>query len=1112
MRMLPDMELQFLGRTDDQVKIHGVRIEPGELEACLNRHDAIKSCRVVLREDGRSLIAYIVPAGKRAPSFQELRRELLELFPEAMIPTHFVSLDRLPLTPSGKLDRTKLKSSDIAPKDPPASDDPRTPDEHTMASIWSETLGVTKVGIHDNFFELGGDSIISLLTVAKATRAGFAVTVPQLFENPTVASLTAVAGTAKTQTGNAHRTASHTAVPLTPNQHWFFEKDSPNPSYFNQGLMIPMSEPGDPRRLETALQALVEHHDALRLRFREGPSGWEQRIVPECDGGAIHCFDLTAIPGARINSLVEQICQSLHEGLDLQQGPLHAAGLITLGEERRSVLILILHHVAVDGVSWRVLLEDLDLALEQANSGAPIALPPPSASLAEWSEALLQRARSADLDSEIEYWNTQVPDDATRLPRDFETADQKNTVGSARTVTVSLDAARTEMLMRWVPALYGATQLEVLVAALAQTLTTWSGSGTVTIDMESHGRQRTCETDPSRLVGWFTTRFPLTLRIDPAAAPASWIQATRTALRRVPSLGQGWGCLRYLRQDNRSSHLREAPSSDVSFNYFGRLDPDGGVGFSMGPLTETPGSPRHPGGSRTNLLEVNARRTDAGLSVDWTFWQSALAESTVEAKAARFMETLRQLLGPIEARDNLDGVEDVYELSPMQHGILFECLVSPHRQVYFNQSILQVRGHLDVNVFRSAWKLVVARHPILRTAFVWERLPRPVQVVYRRIELPVEYEDHRNLDAESQRQELSRLLRHDRDSGIRLDEAPLTRITVIQTGDETYQIVWSRHHILLDGWSAANVWREVFTAYEILMRNAGEPNAVNQMLGPTPQYGGYIRWLRQRDAGASEAYWRQRLGGLTEGTLIAGEKKGTQFEPGERQQAEESLLVDADTTAAIDNLLRSGNVTVSSMALGLWALLLVRLTGRTDVVFGLTTSGRPSELPNVDRLVGLMINTLPFNLSVPQDGTTLSWLRKVQREQIRIQENQYVSLAEMRGWSGLSWKDRMFDTIVVSGNYPAPAAIGKLTSIEVSGARSLVETSLPLTLRVEPARCILFQLLYRPDCFPKSWIHERLTELERMIRALVRQPDISPGELLDTLPRLEARIDLERES
>lgn len=654
-RFLPDGNLEFLGRTDNQVKLRGFRIELGEIEAALTQHPEVSEAIVLVREDElgqKRLVAYVVPIQNATPAIGALRGYLKEKLPSHMVPSAFVTLDFLPLTPNGKIDRQSLP----APETDRADLDtcyvaPHNSVEAALVAIWSEVLSVEPVGIDDNFFELGGDSILSIQVVAKANQQGLRITPKQVFQHQTIAELAAVVEKVDLQTIVAEQAVVTGTLPLTPIQHWFFEQELLEPHHWNQSVLLKVRQAIDPSLLKQAIQHLLTHHDALRLRFvHHSSEGWQQQIVRPDVEVPFSCVDLSELPAAEQSIAIEQAATRLQASLNLGEGPIVRVALFYLGAHQSSRLLIVIHHLAVDGVSWRVLLEDLQTAYQQLSDQQSVKLPPKTTSFKHWAEQLVQYAQSENLKQEQSFWLTQLQKSIARLPVDF--LGGSNTVAQARTVTVTLTQADTQALLQDVPAAYSTQINDVLLTALVQAFADWTGKASLLVELEGHGREDILDdVDISRTVGWFTAVFPVLLELNGTSDRGQALKTVKEQLRQIPNRGIGYGLLRYLNSGEIAASLRNLPQAEVSFNYLGQFDQSFAESSLFELAKEPSGSCHSLQDSRSHLFEIDGMITDGQLQMVWTYSEALHRRTTVEHLAQSFIEKLQSLIHHCQSAD-----------------------------------------------------------------------------------------------------------------------------------------------------------------------------------------------------------------------------------------------------------------------------------------------------------------------------------------------------------------------------------------------------------------------------------------------------------------------------
>jgi len=1113
-RWLADGTLEFLGRTDAQVKIRGYRIEPGEVEGAILRHPRVDDVVVMVREDepgDRRLVAYLVPpAGTRAPDAAELRGFLKEAIPEYMVPSAFVALDAFPISSNGKVDRNALPAPERG-GDAEGYVAPRTPVEATLARVWSEVLRVPRVGVRDNFFELGGDSILSIQVVARAHRAGVQLKPRYFFEHPTIEELAPLAES--TAAVEAEQGTVTGEVPLTPIQAWFFERERPEPHHWNMPLLLRSHGPLDHAALEGAVRALAAHHDALRMRFVRGEDGaWTQVNAGLEQEIPVERIDLSAVPEGERPEAVSRRAAEMQTSLALA-GPLVRVAHFDHGPDAPGRIFLVVHHLVMDGASWRTVLEDLQTAYDQLRRGEEVVLPPKTTSFREWATKLAELARSGALDGEVEFWADPARAGVARLPVDLDGPD---VVGSEATVTVALTADETRALLQDAPAAYRTQINDLLMAAVARAFGRWTGDARVLVDLESHGREEHVVegADLSRTVGWLTAAYPVLLDLRGAEGPGAAIKTVKERLRAVPERGIGYGLLRWLGRDEVRERLRALPQAQVSFNYLGQIDGTFSDEGAFRLAEEGSGAGRSPADERSYALDVMGLVEDGRLILRMGYGTHRHRPETARRVLEDVLAELRTLLAHCTSAEaggytpsdfplaglgqaELDGllgsgrgVEDVYPMTPMQEGMLFHSLLSPEGGAYVGQFMYDLVGDLDTTAFSRAWNAVAQRHAVLRTAFLWDGGERPFQVVRRDVEVPVRHEDWRGLSVADREARQESFLAADREAGFDPSEAPLMRLALFRIDDRRHRLVWTHHHVLLDGWSLPLVFRDVAVFYDAF--------AAGREVAPAPErpYRDYVAWLRGQDLGAAEAFWREQLEGIDGPTAFGIDRAAPARDPGfERTETR----LPAELSGRLKELARTNGLTVNTLVQGAWALLLSRYSGDADVVYGFTVSGRPAEVEGVEGMVGLFINTLPVRVAAPADARLLPWLHGLQDRQARVREYEFSPLPQVQRWSGVEGAP-LFESILVFENYPVEEALGEVPEreFEVETVGGIEQTDYPLTLTAGVfgrERTVGIHAAYARGRFDADAVERMLGHFHTVLSAFADDPETRLGDV-----------------
>lgn len=648
-RYLADGSIEFLGRIDHQVKLHGLRIELGEIETALCEYPDVQAAVVVPHKDESAhqrLVAYILPANEFV-SVQELRRALAQRLPDYMVPSAFVLLEQLPRLPNGKIDRASLPAPDGALHSPGVYAAPRTTIEKTLTEIWQQVLGLERIGIHDSFFELGGDSILSIQIVARANQAGLKLSPKLIFRHQTIAELSQVAVPAAGST-SAWQGLATGDIPLTPIQHSFFEQQVAEPHHFNQSVLLEVKRPLHADRLQRVVEHLVLHHDALRLRFtRDDISGeWRQSYAGAAAAQQVRVeeIDLSGISANGLEAQLEINATRLQQGLNLEAGPLMRVALIEMPESSQRLLIVI-HHLAVDGVSWQILLDDLRRGIEQEQRGEQVSLGLKTTSYGQWSERLTEYAERPEVREELAFWS-EVVREAARLPLPLDYEGAERTLASTRSIEQHLELAETRALLQEVPAAYHTQINDALLTALVEAIGKWSGESRVALEMEGHGRAEISDDlDLSRTIGWFTNLYPLVLEVAGAETPGAALKQVKEQLRRIPGEGIGYGVLRYLSSEREiREQLQGAGPVELCFNYLGQLDHVLDTDSLFGGAVEPTGPQRSERGQQRYALEVSAAVVGGKLTVRFTYNKQLHAAATIQNVINAYMEALRALI------------------------------------------------------------------------------------------------------------------------------------------------------------------------------------------------------------------------------------------------------------------------------------------------------------------------------------------------------------------------------------------------------------------------------------------------------------------------------------
>ncbi|MEV0675448.1 amino acid adenylation domain-containing protein [Actinosynnema sp. NPDC050436] len=987
-RLRADGRIVFLGRADHQVKVRGFRIELGEIETALARHPGVRACAVVVREDrpgDRRLVGYVIPADGARPTPEDLRTHLAVELPDYMVPGAFVELDRLPLGPAGKLDRAALPAPELRAV---AAREPATVAETVLLGVFREVLG-EHVQLDDAFLDAGGDSIVSLRVVSRARRAGLSLTARDVFEGVTVAGIAARCGLPEV----ADDAPAVGDAPPTPVMRSMLRRGTADGFCQWVEVCVP---PGDVDGWRRVLDAVLARHDVLRAHLAEVDGEPVLRIPAE---GAVTGADvLTHVTAdGDLRSTVDDCVAAARDAMDLRKGPLLRAVWVDAGPDRLGRLALVAHHVVVDAVSWRVLLDDL---AHVHGGGVPTRH---GRSFLGWARALHDAV--AHRRAELPHWRWVA--EAPVVPIAEPLDPRRDTAGTARHHVVRLDEETTRTVLTTLPAALGTTPDAVLLTALAHAVAGWRGGRPdLLVALEGHGRpnhlpDRSGPVDLAQTVGWFTAVHPARVAV-PAGGVAAALKAVAGQLAAAGD-GLGHGVLG-----------DEAPGREpeISWNYLGRFPdtPTAETAWQSPPDADPLGSGGPPDLPLPRALMVDALVRDDALGIRFT-WPAALL-TDVEELGRRLVAELTRIAGD-PAVDALRGGE-VLPLTPLQEVVLRHA--GPD-DPYTVQAAFTLTGALDVEALRAAADALVRRHPNLGAVFPagWDVqvVPSDPRPGFRVLDAP-------DVDA---------ALDADLAEPFDLVTGPPLRITALRSGDR-HTVVLTSHHVLSDGWSAPRILTGLFALY-----------AGRELPEPVP-FARYARWLADRDPAADLAAWRTELDGLAEGDHLVGDR------PVPVGAAEPALFtVAGDLVAELTRAAASRGLTPNTLVQGAWSAVLAARSGRTDVSFGVMVANRTAPVDGVEEIVGLLANTVPVRTRFT--GTVAESLADLQARQQAMLEHHHVRLADLEKLTGLQ---RLFDSLVVFENYPVDPAKLRTPApgLTTVATRFRERTHHPVTVTVVP--------------------------------------------------------------
>ncbi|MBC9934893.1 non-ribosomal peptide synthetase [Chitinophaga qingshengii] len=1003
----------FMGRKDNQVKIRGYRVETAEVETALMKHPAVRAALVlVIQEADRNrLVAYYQLSTPQDAS--DLKKYVEAALPDYMVPAHWIELDTFPLTANGKIDRKALPAP--VPAEKAQIQAPASIVEEKLVEIWKEVLGYERISTLDNFFNIGGDSIKAIQVASRMSKAGYRIGVKDIFENPVLNQLALYA---RKVVKVADQSPVLGRVPLTPVQLRFLQSGYTKLHHYNQSLLFHPEGKWTGETLRQIFTKIQEHHDALRMTFRQDEAGnWIQEnagtdMPADCSVIDL-CGDVTPS-----HTMLQHI-NDIQASMNLAAGPLMKAVLFRLPDGDR--LLVAAHHLVMDGVSWRILEEDIHLLHEQYENQQPLSLPLKTDAYKLWAERLLAYAGTEECLQECDYWQRLFTQPLKPLPTDHYII--SNLQEQRANVSFQIDERTTALLSGEVHRAFSTDINDILLTALVLALDKAFGIRQCLVALEGHGREEVFgdEIDITRTIGWFTNVYPVLLDISGSDELSRNIIAVKEHLHRLPDRGIRYGILKYLSAPEH--RLQEMHQPEISFNYLGTFN------SKLALAEEEPGRQTSGEWVAPYTLDVRGLILDKSLSVAIEYNTTQYDEVTMENLVQCYKHCLLEIIGlcmqqqqrvlsPVDltyqhiAMDVLEqtaaryNIEDIYPLSPLQAGMMF--LSEQHAEdAYYRQVYYELEGNLQEKHIAKTVHLLFLRHDMLRTMFSTRLADIPLQIVLKDREPEFVFRDLNDIPAAAQQEILEAYRTADKKRGFRLDADVLMRIAVFKLSANDFVIIWSYHHMIMDGWGTSVLISEFFELYNAMLQG------VSPVLDTVMHYRNYIQWLEKQNRPAALAHWQHYLAGYNELATLPAWQHAT---AGTYEQGSLQSIVPAAVSRSLVALAAQTNVTLSTVLQAAWGLLLGIYNNRGDVVFGAVVSGRPENIPGIESMVGLFVNTIPVRVNTSGVDTFADLLSAMQRDTAANTPYHYCQLAEIQSATGL--RDQLLDHILVFENYP----------------------------------------------------------------------------------------------
>ncbi|OJW54632.1 MAG: hypothetical protein BGO67_05225 [Alphaproteobacteria bacterium 41-28] len=1078
-RYLPDGNIEFIGRVDHQVKIRGFRIELGEIESAISSVSGVKQVIVLAREDEpgqKRLVAYVVPNNqvlldeegdtKQQSFITDIRQECSKTLPDYMRPSQIMLLAEMPLTSNGKIDRKALPKPE-GREGLEAYQAPEGLIENSLAFIWKELLQVERVGRNDNFFHLGGDSIVSIHMVSRARKLGIHFDVKQIFATPTIAGIAANSRSQDQAIIPQHMMAGN--VPLLPVQEAFFAQKLVNKNHYNQSMwFIPTFKLShqDKEKLKNCLKSIYHYHDTLRLRYdlycssnnSNEVNGPTIPVVQYYHDGNPFFWEEIVIDTWHDDILFREGTK-IQQGLDIVNGPTSRVAWFESKDGYQGMLWVV-HHLLIDGVSWRILLDDLNTSFGNTQ------LPDKTHSYQEFSNYLRHRD---DFSEVINYYQNIRKMDYSNLKLENKNKEGEELV--FQHINISLSKEDTLSFIQKSHNSYNTQANDLLVTALLLAVSSYKGTYDLLLELEGHGREG--ELDLSRTLGWFTSMYPAYLKLSDPTDLSRCIKEIKEQLRAIPERGIGYGiCV----SQNKLSPIK----GDLIFNYLGQWDTgkEAHKYFNFGYNSKGHEIDIH--NTKPHALIIESGVQDGVLSFTFTY-SNEYNKDTIVKLANAYKANLQAVInhctnisnygytpsdfdlvkisqGDIDSLFNQRNIQDLYPIVPIQSGLLFQYQLNPNSDAYFVQGIFEIDNLPNVQHLKQAWQTILERYECLRSSFAYKTLSSPVQIIHKSVDILWREVDISHLTQEEQEKTLEDTILQERHEGFDIQSPPLLRFNLLRRRQNNYYLIWNQHHLLTDGWSMPIILSEVTKIYESLENNTPLSFKTRR------PYKDYIAWLNKQDRSKAVAYWKKELINATP------TKIGTEVIE-KANYIRELFALSESQTDALAQFAKVAGVTLNSVFQAVWSLILSQHTRQEEVTFGVTVSGRSISLSGIEDMVGIFINTVPFKVEIRPHESLRDLLQRIQKVTITHQDNSYLPLSEIQATTARD----LFDSIFVFENYPLSESDTISTDnldkrFHLNPIKLVEKIEYPIGIMICPGKQINIHLHYQDNYFTREKI------------------------------------------
>ncbi|MGF9989485.1 amino acid adenylation domain-containing protein [Bacillus mycoides] len=1104
-----DGTLKLLGRGDEQVKINGYRIELSEIESGLRKIEGINDAVVIYDQSEKTPLFVAFYRGTKFESTNKIKELLKKNLPCYMIPNEIIKVEEFPQTVGGKLDKKKLMVDFI---DNTSKKD-KSGNVNEILLVFSEVLGNREVLMEDNFFELGGDSIKAIQIISKLRQKKFELSVKDILGNKIIGKIYS-----KVKAISNFEVSQEEIVGpavLSPIQQTFFEKMRINePNYFNQSYMLESTSELNLDFIENSLNAVVKHHDLLRATY----SDKGQNILPykKDQHFGMSLVDLTHIKSAvELEEKIINETLKIQKSIDIEKGPLFKVGLFKCID--RSYLFFCIHHLSIDGISWRILVSDFIEGYETQIEGKEIALPPKTISFKEWSQYLREYGKSEQLAKEIPYWkeiNSKIA--AGKFRKKPQTKEF-----TLKTLVIELDEKYTNEILYEAGRAYNTEINDILITGLVRAIQKQTKNQTVAINMEGHGREQIHkDIKNDRTIGWFTSEYPVVVE-NLGYSISKDIVHIKETVRKIPNRGMG-----NLILQSFSPELFNEIDPDITFNYLGEFGQE-----YQDRVFSTSSMPKARDKSMLNAfrtpITINGLIINKNLKMEVTYEENVFETDFVQQLMNQFIEQLKEVITyckeqkerhntvsdfgeydwsneefeKVQTKFKKKGYEisEIYPLTSMQEAMLYHKISNPNSSVYIVQMTNSVKQNIDHTLMEQSLSIIAKKYSILRTAIEHRLVTDPRQIILEDRKLEFSFVDLTNQD--DKKEKFEKIKKADIRRGFDLEEDSLFRLKIIKLDEEDFKILISFHHIILDGWCSSILRNELFEIYQSLAEGISYKTLLLTEDEEDKTFSDYVSLSQNNNIVEAQKYWRELLEGFEEQIVVKPEGNPDGGDIDDVGKVEFKLS--KELYEGLEEFCNTQGYTLNTVIETMWGLTLAAYTNRDDIVFGKVVSGRNVDLEGIDTMMGMFINTVPVRVKIRKYDTVSNLLNQVQEQSINTTEYDYCPLGEIQQMSSLG--NELLKNAVSFENYEQ-YGYGTLNNktFKLESIREL--TDFNLSLGAVKGTDFYLSMMYDLNMYGESEVQRILSRMMMLLTQIIKNPGVLISELNYFEPGEEEKV------